>query len=214
MLALEQLELRAILPDLFGRHILQIGNWSHGRRLLASSCMLHRAVLGSCDDPTSQARIELERLPLTTHSVDAVLLPHTLEFVRSPHQLLREVDRVLTSRGEVVVLGFNPWSAWGWRETLGVHHRGYPGRPRLHSVGRLCDWLSLLDFEVTRVRRFSIWMPALSRVRYAPCLAGYAVVARKRVVPMSFVGQMARRAKVRPLIGAAVPLSGARSERS
>lgn len=213
VLALEQLQLRAVLPELFGRHMLQVGNWGRGQRLLASSRMLHHAVLGNCEDSTSQARIELERLPLMTHSVDAVLLPHTLEFVVSPHRLLREVDRVLTPRGEVVVLGFNPWSAWGFRELLGVPHHAYPTGGRLRGIGRLCDWLSLLDFETTHVRRFSILMPWLSRFRRTPLLAGYVVVARKRVVPMTFAGRPAR-AQVRPVIGASIPLSGARSQHS
>lgn len=213
VLALERLELRAVLPDLFGRHILQIGNWGHGRRLLAASRMLHCAVLGNCDDPASQARIDLEQLPLMGHSVDAVLLPHTLEFVASPHRLLREVDRVLTARGQVVVLGFNPWSIWGLREALGLHHRAYPRGAALRSPGRLCDWLNLLDFEVTRVRRFGIALPWMSQFRYAPLLAGYMVVARKCVVPMTLVGRRTR-AQVRPIIGGvSLPLSGARSER-
>lgn len=212
ILAIEQVELRAVLPDLFGRHLLQIGNWARGRRLLASSRMLHRAVLGNCEDATCQARIDLEQLPLATHSVDAVLLPHTLEFVASPHRLLREVDRVLTGRGQVVILGFNPWSLWGAREWLGLHHHAYPPGAVLRSIGRLYDWLSLLDFEVTRVRRFTTMLPALSRFPYVPGAGGYLLVAQKRVVPMTLVGQRSR-AQVRPIIGASLPLSRTRTER-
>ncbi|HEX7381947.1 MAG TPA: methyltransferase domain-containing protein [Nevskiaceae bacterium] len=211
ILALEQLELRAVLPELFGRHMLQIGNWGRGRRLLASSQMLHCAVLGSCADPYSQAWIELERLPLMTHSVDAILLPHTMEFVGSPHRLLREVDRVLTARGQVIVVGFNPWSVWGLREAFGVHHHLYPSSGRLRGVGRLCDWLSLLDFETTHVRRFSVAVPWLSRLRFARMLAGYVIVARKRVIPMTFVARPAR-VKLRAVVGASIPLSGARAQ--
>ena len=35
-------------------------------------------------------------------SVDAVLLPHTLEFEADPHAVLREVDRVLTGEGKLI----------------------------------------------------------------------------------------------------------------
>ncbi len=201
-----------MLPDLFGRHLLQIGNWARGRRLLASSRMLHRAVLGNCDDATSQARIDLAQLPLATHSVDAIVLPHTLEFVASPHGLLREVDRVLTSRGQVVILGCNPWSLWGLREWVGLRHHAYPPGAVLRSTGRLCDWLSLLDFEVTRVRRFTITLPALSRLPWVPGAGGYLLVARKRVVPMTLAGVRSR-AQVRPIVGASLPLSRARAQR-
>jgi len=39
-------------------------------------------------------------------------MPHTLEFTNDPHQVLREVDRVLIPEGHVVILAFNPWSLW------------------------------------------------------------------------------------------------------
>src|SRR5579885_3212792 len=55
LLALEERELRRVLPDLFGRHILQIGNWGRGQRLLAAADMLHRAVLGTIGSPGVQS---------------------------------------------------------------------------------------------------------------------------------------------------------------
>ncbi|MDN5873214.1 MAG: class I SAM-dependent methyltransferase [Sinobacteraceae bacterium] len=206
VLALEQLQLRTVMPEIFGRHMLQIGNWGRGVRLLASSRMLHCAVLGNCEDPTSQARIDLEQLPLMTHSVDSILLPHTLEFAASPHQLLRELDRVLTARGRLVVLGFNPWSLWGLREALGFHHRGYPAGGRLRSVGRLCDWLTLLDFEPVDVRRFGILLPGMSRFHRSPLLAAYMVVAHKRVIPLTGV-RSPEKVRKSPAVGATVPVS-------
>ena len=43
------------------------------------------------------------------------MLPHVLEFDANPHQILREVERVLVPEGSVVVTGFNPYSLWGAR---------------------------------------------------------------------------------------------------
>jgi ubiquinone/menaquinone biosynthesis C-methylase UbiE len=37
-----------------------------------------------------------------------VLLPHTLEFTDYPHQILREVARVLRPEGQVIIASFNP----------------------------------------------------------------------------------------------------------
>src|SRR5262245_63937343 len=81
LLALEERELKRVLPDLFGRHVLQIGSWGRGDSLLASSEMLHRAVLGTVADAGADAAAlsEPERLPIQDKSVDAVLLPHCLE---------------------------------------------------------------------------------------------------------------------------------------
>lgn len=214
LLALEEREIRRVLPEVFGRHVVQIGSWGRGDRLLRSSETLHRAVLGTCADLGAQALTEPERLPVLTKSVDAVVLPHTLEFVRSPHNLLREANRILTDRGRLFVLGFSPFGLWGLRQRLGLRYRAFPAGARFYSVSRLCDWLELLDIEVTEVRRFGIGAPWISprsdgdpwtvSSLLAPLGEAYLLVARKRVLPINFVGR-ALRAQVKPIIGATVP---------
>jgi SAM-dependent methyltransferase len=209
LLGLEERELKRVLPDLFGRHVLQIGSWGRGDRLLESSEMLHRAVLGTVPDLGAQALAEPERLPIQEKSVDAVVLPHCLEFSPSPYPVLREVNRILNDRGRLVVLGFSPWSAWAWRRWFGLRYRAFPPGARFISVGRLSDWLDLLDFEVVEVRRFGVGFPwtraasdegaGLGRWLSAWSEA-YALVAKKRVIPMTLIGR-AQRAAVRPLIG-------------
>lgn len=220
LLALEERELKQVLPDLFGRHILQIGSWGRGQRLLASAEMLHRAVLGTAAGLGEQSVISAEQVPIMTKSVDALLLPHTLEFVRSPHNVLREADRILCDRGRLLIYGFNPWSLWGLRQRLGLGYRALPPGARFYSVGRVCDWLELLGFEVTLVRRFGVGFPWLAprslgdrwglRALLAPFVESYLVVAKKRVIPMTLVGRLSRSQVVRPILGGA--LSGARRE--
>ncbi len=62
--------------------------------------------------------------------------------------VLREVHRVLTPEGHIVILGFNPLSLWGlWR--LAARRRGIPWCGQFISLLRLKDWLALLDFELT-----------------------------------------------------------------
>lgn len=215
MLALEERELRRVLPDLFGRHVLQIGSWGRGDRLLESSEMLHRAVLGTVQNFGAQALVQPERLPLAEKSVDAVVLPHALEFSRAPHPVLREVNRVLNDRGRLIILGFNPWSLWAWRQRLGLRDRAFPPGARFLSAGRVCDWLELLDFEVVEVRRFGIgfpWTaPASDHVGlgrwFSSWSEGYALVAKKRVIPVTLVGRT-KPALVKPLVGG-VPVPGA-----
>lgn len=213
VLALEERELRRVLPDLFGRHILQIGTWGRGQRLLAAAELPHRAVLGTVDQFDAQSLAEPERLPILSKSVDAVLLPHTLEFTRQPHSVLRETSRILTDRGWLLILGFNPWSLWGLRSRLGLRYRAFPACARFISSVRLCDWLELLDFEVVQVRRFGIGFPwAAPRAEdepfglhslLNPILESYLIVAKKRVIPMSLVARLPR-AQVRPLLPAGV----------
>lgn len=213
LLALEEREMERVLPDLFGRHILQIGNWGGGQRLLSAADMLHRAVLGTLGDADAQAVTRPEALSILSKSVDAVLLPHTLEFSPSPHILLREVDRILTDRGRVLILGFNPWSVWGLRRRLGLNYRAFPSGARFHGTSRLGDWLELLDFEVTEVRRFGAGFPwaqprtvggpfSISGL-VNPMMEAYLIVAKKRVIPLTHVGRLVR-AQVRPLVGGAL----------
>ncbi len=214
LLALEAAELGRLLPDVFGRHVLQIGNWGEGDALIASSETLHHAVLGSVNDGHVAALIEGERLPLMSGSVDAVVLPHTLEFVRSPHPLLREVDRVLNDRGRLFILGFSPWSLWSWRNRFGFRHRAFPASAQFYSAGRVADWLELLDFEIAELRRYGVGFPWLAPrsagqawspgALLQPLTETYLLVARKRVLPMNFIGRTSR-AQVKTLVGIAAP---------
>jgi SAM-dependent methyltransferase len=211
LLELEEQELARLLPELFGRHILQVGSWGRGTSLLAASQMLHSAVLGTVRGFDAQALAVPDQLPVLAKSVDAVLLPHSLEFSRSPQSVLREVNRILTDRGRLLVLGFNPWSAWGLRHRLGLPHRAFPPGARLFSVGRLRDWLELLDFEVCELRRFGVGFPwtaprsegvgnAMQRM-FDTLADAYLLVAKKRVIPMTLIGKRLR-AVIKPAIGA------------
>lgn len=222
LLQLEARETARQWPEVFGRHLLQIGAWDAQGHLLGGAETLHRAVLGTFSEPGVAAVIDPARLPFADKSVDAVLLPHTLEFAGSPHEVLREINRVLNDRGRLFILGFNPWSGWALRRWLGLGHRAFPRGAHFYSAGRVCDWLQLLDFEISEVRRFGVGFPWL-----APHNAGeawhpgillqgfaesYLLAAKKRVLPMNFVGR-APRAQVRPLVGLPVPAASVSANR-
>src|SRR5258705_13039820 len=72
LLDLEEREVARTLPELFGRHLLQIGSWGRGTRLLTAGQMLHSAVLGTVRGFDEQALAEPEQLPLMAKSVDAI----------------------------------------------------------------------------------------------------------------------------------------------
>lgn len=210
-LELEQKELKRVLPEVFGRHMLQIGSWGRGDELLQSTETLHRAVIGTVSDFGAQALATPEQLPVASKSVDGVVLPHTLEFTHAPHNVLREAARVLTDRGRLFVIGFNPLGGWVMRQRFGMGYRAFPPPSNYYGIGRLHDWLELLDFEVAEVRRFGVGFPWLASRSHsqawslgsllAPFAESYLLVAKKRVLPVNFVGR-AQRAQVKPLIGA------------
>lgn len=215
LLELEQAEMKRVLPDVFGRHVLQVGSWGQQGELLSGAETLHRAVLGTVrDEAVASAVIDPENLPLPAKSVDALILPHSQEFARSPHNVLREASRVLNDRGRLFLLGFSPWSGWAMLRLMGLGYRAFPAGARFYSAGRMCDWLELLDFEVSEVRRFGTGFPWLrSRSEREvwnlasvlnPFAEAYLLVAKKRVLPVNLIGRV-QRAHVQPLVGVPVP---------
>lgn len=203
-----------MLPDIFGRYLLQIGSWGRDGELVRKCETLNHAVIGSVTDCGDSALVEVERLPVAAKTVDAVVLPHALEYSRNPHNILREANRILTDRGRMFVLGFNPWGLWGMRERLGLRYASFPEGAHFYAAGRVCDWLELLDLEVSEVRRFGVGFP-WARPRsdgdgwspgslLKPFAEAYMVCARKRVLPLNMVGRV-QRAQVRPLVGVASP---------
>ncbi|TCJ13194.1 SAM-dependent methyltransferase [Parasulfuritortus cantonensis] len=138
----EQAWFDATSADLFGFNALQIGQCHID--FLRANRMPFR-FNASVADGTLQARPE--ELPIAGQSIDLLALPHMLEFSPNPHQLLREVERVLRPEGHLLLAGFNPFGLWGLKRTFGSQ-RGYPWHGRFLHLTRIKDWLSLLGFEL------------------------------------------------------------------
>ncbi len=192
--------LQQTLPHLFGYHLLQIGNLGYGS-LLESSRIRHRCVLSLSADtiykPYSSVYASADTLPIAPDSIDVVLLPHVLEFEENPHDILREVERVLIPEGHVVILGFNPMSLWGlWRL---FSNKKAPWCGKFLPLLRIKDWLALLGFDLKQQQTFFFALPFRNdRFKYYMALfekigsrwAGnlgvvYMVVAKKRVATLT-----------------------------
>ena len=159
----EQRILNQILPTLFGYHLLQVGVISEADCLYTSR-IPHRVVMDidrqcRADSKESSSAISYiqgapEAIPMASDTLDVLVLTHTLEFSQDPHQVLREVDRILIPEGHVVVLGFNPWGMWmPWRLMLGLRQRP-PWCGRFIGLPRLRDWLQLLGFDVVHTHGY------------------------------------------------------------
>ena len=148
LLEKEQAYLDDVTPDIFGFHAMQLG--MPDVDLLRESRIAHRFRIAAADRPDVYAKCH--ELPLATNSIDMVLLPHVLEFAAEPHAILREVDRVMMPEGRLVIVGFNPWSLWGLRSSVGFSRNDYPWNGRFVSLPRVKDWLALLGFDVNAGR--------------------------------------------------------------
>ncbi len=92
-------------------------------------------------------RADFRDLPIASNSADLMVLPHVLEFSANPHQILREVARVLLPEAHVVIACFNPWSLWGFRRVF-ERRKHYPWNGRFINLPRLKDWCALLGLEI------------------------------------------------------------------
>lgn len=143
-----QVQLQPHLDNAFGYHILQTGPL-HGEALFGGCRINHR--IRACRQSGEGVSLVCEgaEIPLESDSVDVVIAHHSLEFVDKPHQVLRELQRILTPQGQLLVIGFNPHSLRG----LVSAARGLsPRSPWRHhhpvTSRRLSDWLHLLGFEL------------------------------------------------------------------
>lgn len=197
------------LEDVFGWEMLQIGAWGPARHLLAGSrvrrqTVLAQTALGCGADVLGRP----SQLPVASDSVDAVLLPHTLEFEADPYAIVREADRVLVAEGQLLVMGFRPFSIWGLRAR--ASRDGFPpGMRRVLPERRLRDWLVLLGYEVVEDRRYLYCSPwgsgpkagegngsILRRGIVNPLPASaYLLKARKRVYTLTPIRPRFRREK-------------------
>ena len=154
-----------LLADVFGFNAMQLGLPQHdylrnNRMPFRFRCDRNSDIAGNCEVYT-----DIHHLPFASNSVDLVLLPHLLEFDENPHQILREVERILVPEGQVVVTGFNPYSLWGMRCRFGASKRNMPWCGRYISVPRLRDWFALLGFE-TRAGAFGCYAPTVKQEKW------------------------------------------------
>ncbi len=210
--------LNGMLPDIFGYQGLQVGQISQNYNLLESAGLHKKLILGTV---TGVSGIDIGadalNLPVASQTMNVVVLPHTLDFCSDPHQALREADRVLTNDGHLVLVGFNPYSIWGFRHFLTSWRGVVPWNGEFYSRGRVGDWLSLLNFRILQEETFFMRPPVshsglLGRTRILersqPMLGRlggiYIIHARKQTIPMSMMRSKWRRRQSASVVGSLV----------
>ncbi|MDS4016207.1 MAG: class I SAM-dependent methyltransferase [Candidatus Accumulibacter sp.] len=161
VMAWEQDMISSAVADVFGYNALQLG--LPQCNLLAQNRIPLRQTVDETGD--ADVRCDLRQIPFAAHSIDLIVMPHVVEFHDDPHQILREVERVLIPEGMLVISGFNPLSIWGLRRRLAGRSAQFPWNGAYLSVLRLKDWLQLLGFEVDRAA-FGCYAPPFERERW------------------------------------------------
>ncbi len=202
VLEAEASEFERTLTNLFGYHLVQVGQLP-GPDPADHSRILNRALVALdgdiCPAGAPVTRGAAAALPIDSDSVDVVLMRHVLEFEPDPHAALREALRVLVPEGHLVMSAFNPWSLLGLARTMRRSRREPPWGGQFLAQARLKDWLGVLGFELVRQVPCFFGVPVrnerlarrlasvgMAGARVLPMCAGsYVLVARKRVTALT-----------------------------
>ncbi len=195
LLSHAQQRLDLMLPQVFGFRGVQVGQLPSESPLLGGAGLMRSFVV---DPGGAEAGADMvgdaTQLPLCSNSFNLVFLPHTLDFCDRPHQVLREADRLLTTDGYLLLMGFNLFSGFGLRRMVQKERGGVPWQGHFFTRGRVSDWLSVLNMQIVEVAGISSGKVATPlsggfaeqlrglKEYYSPV---YMVLARKRTIPLN-----------------------------
>lgn len=196
LIDIEKQCLKQVFRNKFGHHLIQLDSGYY--QPMVSSAPVGCQTLVSWHDnraPCPLIRAIPEQLPFRPDSVDQLLLHHTLDVCDEPHRVLREAVQALAPGGHLVIVGFNPRSMWIFRKWMSLFSSQLPWVGRFLRVGRLEDWLKVLDLVVDE--RYSLfhlppinshkwlnrlrWLDRLSRFLIPRTGGTYVIVAQKMV---------------------------------
>jgi SAM-dependent methyltransferase len=129
------------------QNIVYIGPYCLMKGIMSKSYNFNSFYISS--DKNADIKAEICSLPFSESSVDCVILVNTLDTEENPHAVFREIDRILTDDGKLIIAGFNKVSFLGFYSSLPLKsifkHKNYI------SISRLSDWMSLLSYDVKHV---------------------------------------------------------------
>jgi SAM-dependent methyltransferase len=154
---------------------------------------------------TGELEAEIDALPVESDALCLSYALHSLDLCETPAPFIDELRRTLRPEGVLFLIGVSPLSLWQlrWRGR-GLHAR---------SATRVRALLAAAGLNVeAQVGLGPIWpflresgalpMPrAAAASLFDPLRAGYLLIARKRRLPLTPVGQQRQRA---PVAGAAL----------
>jgi SAM-dependent methyltransferase len=228
ILSLQQDKLDALMPEVFGYHLMQMSVLNN-LPLSRQSPVSHHFSLGfkprqidSKIDEVSDnkndkenftiatsAISEFEHLPIDEESIDAAILHHVLDYSIDPHRLLRETARTIISNGYMIIIGFNPNSSLMLKKQIGRCVKR-SDHWRYHDLrkDRVVDWLRVLGFKPMLVQygyhslpfnaSFSVKLDRILAQLLPPLGAFYIIVARKHVIPMTVIREPWKKRRALP----------------
>ena len=191
-----------VLPHFKGQYLLQIGGPSE-KILFGKSPIRYRIRLSPEHDSVYRGvsiQSTFDELPFLPESVDVVLLPHVLEFLKNPADMILEIANILKPEGHLIILGFNPFSLWGCYKML-ARDRYLPWRGEFRSEMRVRNWLRKAGLVVVDKRtvffrppiknkillHHLLFLEPIGRVSWNSFGASYVLIVRKKVPGMTLI---------------------------
>lgn len=152
VLKLESEEISRIIKNIDGVYLVQMGGSLDVTYSKKSQIFMHiRFMSQFISGSILSVQTGWQELPLLSNSVDVIVLVHLLEFIDYPARLLQEIFRALKPNGQLIILGFNPWSLWGLKKTFS---RSIPWNGRFWSRAQVKRWLTNFNYSILYSKTF------------------------------------------------------------
>lgn len=153
-----------------------------------------------CISPTDISLFcHYQELSIASDSIDLAVLPNILQNNSHPHQILREVERVLIAEGTVILIGRMPlsWQSIKKKFKRRYINKNYSDQNQTNtfdiSYHRVADWFRLLGLEMEAQIRVSAmhqklensqlpsWFKHFAKL-FCDCFASYYIIIAKKKV--------------------------------
>ena len=139
----------------------------------------------------------IAKLPFEDDSYDIIIVMHALDYTDGPYEFIREIDRITTDDGKVVMIGFNNFSLWGLLKPL-MNKSYMPWSLNFYSLYSVREWFKILGYETSYKetrglipiisKHISKYLEKISILQkfLAPNLGGlYFYVFYKKTIPLT-----------------------------
>jgi SAM-dependent methyltransferase len=197
----EKTVIRELVKRHYGKQAVLIGTPLQQEMLTVTDilCQTVFTPLSVAKEEAVFVEADLSDLPIQAGSIDLVILPHTLEFVDNPRQLLSEACRIVKPEGLIVICAFNPYSTWGLKKIFSRAGKLLPHGCHFIPSHLIKNWLQLADF-VIETHCSTLYRPPLAseslyrKIRLLETIGSWIfpkaggisiIVARAKVIPLT-----------------------------
>ncbi len=198
-------KLKSVLSGIFGYQALLYS--TSALKIIENNLLIRNSTVISPDLQGADLVCKYAELPISSDCIDLVVLTEILQKSDDPHQILREIERILIPEGNVILLLRNPLNWLSIKNRIINFLSNKKNKPKIIAKTRLNDWFRLLGLETIQeipvcMNRKSISIKPrfrwLDRVLTFACeyfSAYYIIVAKKKVSTLTPIRPSWRRNK-------------------